>query len=78
VAAEAKRRDVTTDTVLGLVGLHHHRQRVPADEALDAALDLTAAWERRLILWGNGVDVRGVGGEGLGDAMSASMIAQLA
>ena len=43
-------RDVTADAVFGLVGLDHHRQRVPADEALDAALDLAAAWERRLIL----------------------------
>ena len=45
------RRDVTADAVLGLVGLDDHRQRVPADEALDAALDLAAAGERRLFGW---------------------------
>ena len=43
------RRDVTADAVLELVGLDDHRQRVPADQALDAALDLAAARKRRLI-----------------------------
>ena len=43
-------RDVAADAVLDLVGLHHHRQRVPAHQALDAALDLAAAGERRLLL----------------------------
>src|SRR5688572_5934362 len=51
-----KCRDVTTDPVFRLVRLHHHCERVPADKALDATLDLAAAGERRLILWGNGVD----------------------
>ena len=45
-----ERRDVTADAVLGLVRLDHHRQRVPADQALDAALDLAAAGERRLLV----------------------------
>ena len=41
-------RDVPADAVRVAVGAHDHRHRVPADEALDAALDLPAAGERRL------------------------------
>ena len=44
------RRDVAADPLFELVGLDHHRQRVPADEALDAALDFAAARERRLFV----------------------------
>ena len=56
-------RDVAADALFGLVRAHHHGQRVPADEALDAALDLAAARERRLLVGGNRVDVGRVGGE---------------
>src|SRR4029078_8902621 len=64
-----KRRNVPTDAIFRLVALHHHRQRVPADEALDAALDLAAARKRRLVLCGDGVEVRSVGGGGLSDVV---------
>ena len=40
-----------------------HRHRVPAHEALDAALDLLAARERRLVSRPQGVDVWRPGGE---------------
>ena len=43
-------RDVAADAVFDLVGLDDHRQRVPAHQALDAALDLAAAGERRLLV----------------------------
>ena len=52
-------RDVPAD-VRGGIGLDHHRHRVPADVALDAALDLAVAGKRRLLLRRNGVDVRRV------------------
>ena len=70
--------DVAADAVLGLVGLHHHGERVPADEALDAPLDLAAAGERRLVVGGNRVDVGCVGGERQLDAVAARVVAQLA
>ena len=44
-----ERRDVPADAVFRLVRLDDHRQRVPADQALDAAFDLAAAGERRLL-----------------------------
>ena len=71
-------RDVAADALFELVGLDHHRQRVPAHEALDAALDLAAAWKRGLFCRGNGVDVGGVGGEGLLDAVPPRVVGQLA
>ena len=73
-----ERGDVAADALLDLVGLDHHRQRVPAHEALDAALDLAAAGKRRLLAGGNGVDVRGVRREGLSNAVAAGVIAELA
>ena len=54
---------------LGLVGAHDHRQRVPADEALDAALDVVAARHQRLLVGGDRVDVGRVGGERQLDAV---------
>ncbi len=41
-------RDVTADAARVLVRLHHHRRRVPADQVLDAALDLAVAGVGRL------------------------------
>src|SRR5262245_57732739 len=38
--------NVAADAVLEFVGLDHHRQRIPAHEALDAELDLTTARNR--------------------------------
>ena len=51
-------RDVAADAFLNLVGAHHHGQRVPAHQALDAAFHLLAAGERRLLQRGNRVLVR--------------------
>ena len=62
-----ERRDVAADAVFGLVGLDHHRHRVPAHEALDPALDFAAARERRLLGRRDGVDVGRVGQIGKGN-----------
>ena len=52
-----ERRDVAADAVFDAVGAHDHRHRVPAHEALDAALDLAAAGIRHLLVGVDGVDV---------------------
>ncbi len=71
-------RNVPADPLIQLVGAHDHRQRIPADQALDAPFDLTAARKGRLLRRRNGIDVGGVGGEGQADAVAACMIAQRA
>jgi hypothetical protein len=71
-------RDVAADAVFELVGLHHHCERVPAHQALDAALDLAAPGKRRLLRRGDGVDVRGIGRKGLPDTVAPGVIAELA
>ena len=48
------------DAVFDLVGADDHRHRVPAHDALDAALDLAAARIRHLLVGIDGVDVRRV------------------
>ena len=50
-------RDVAADAVRLAIGAHDHRQRVPADQALDAALDLAVARIRHLLVGGDRVDV---------------------
>ena len=67
-------RNVAADALFQLVRLDHHRQRVPAHQALDAALDFAAAGKRRLLGRGDGVDVGGVGGERWLDAAATGMI----
>ena len=49
-------RDMSADVRRG-IRLHHHRHRVPADKAFDAALDVAVARKRRLLVRRNGVDV---------------------
>ena len=53
-----ERRDVAAD-IRGGIRLHHHRHRVPAHDALDAALDDAVAGIFRLLRHRDGVDVRG-------------------
>jgi len=53
--------DVAADAVMRLVGLHHHRHRVPADQGAQAALQGEVARVGRLGFPGNGVDVGSVG-----------------
>src|SRR2546426_11772048 len=61
---------VPADAAFLTVGAHHHGQGVPADQALDAALDLGAAGEGRLLLYRYRVDVRSVGRVGQPDAVA--------
>src|SRR4051812_48580424 len=72
-----ERRNVSANAVVGLVRLDDHCERVPADEALDPALDFAAAGKRWFFYSGDRVDVRSVGGEGLLDALAPGMIAEL-
>ena len=69
--------NVSADAVFGLVGLDHHRQRVPSHQALDPPLDFAAAWERRLLGWWDGVDVGRVGRERQLHAALPRVVAQL-
>ena len=56
-------RDVAADPVRVAIAAHDHRHRIPADEALDAALDLLAAGKRRFFFGADAVDVGGDGGK---------------
>ncbi len=56
-------RDVPAQPVELAVGAHHHGHRVPADEALDAALDVPVAGIGGLLFDRDRVDVGRVGGE---------------
>src|SRR5438034_267079 len=48
-----ERRNVPADPFLRLVGAHDHRGGVPADEALDAPLEIRAAGHQRLLVGGD-------------------------
>ena len=52
------RGDVAADAFVFPVGTHHHRHRIPANDALDASLDLAVSGKRRLSVGRNRVDVR--------------------
>jgi hypothetical protein len=71
-------RDVAADAFLGLVRPDHHCERVPADQALDPALDVRLARHRHLLVGRNGVDVGGVGRERQFHAVLARVNRQLA
>ena len=58
------------------VGAHDHRHRVPADQALDAALDLLAAGQRRLLFGTDRVDVGRDRRERQRDALHAGVVPQ--
>jgi hypothetical protein len=58
-----KRRDVAADPVRLAIAAHDHGQRVPPDEALDAALDLAVAGKRHLLGDRDRVDVGRAGGK---------------
>src|SRR5262249_26772128 len=48
---------------------HDHCSSVPTDQAFDSTLEVWTAGHQRLIVSSNGVDIRGVGGEGDFDAV---------
>ena len=49
--------DVAADALVFAIGPHHHRHRIPTDDALDPPLELAVARERRLLVCRNRVDV---------------------
>ena len=51
------RRDVTADARMFFVGPHHHRHRIPANDALDAAFQFPVPRILRLLVGRNAVDV---------------------
>ena len=73
-----ERRDVTADALVRLVRSDDHRGGIPADEALDAALDVRTAGHQHLVVGGNRVDVRGIGGERQLDAVLGGVKRQVA
>src|ERR1039458_2571077 len=50
-------RDMTAQLAIRLVGTHHHRQRIPAQNRGDALLQVDVAWMNRLLLERNGIAV---------------------
>ncbi len=53
--------DVTADVVLHSIRAHHHRQGIPANQALDPSLEFLIAGKHRLLVDRYRVCVRGVG-----------------
>ena len=72
-----ERGQVAADAVGVLVGPDHHRRGVPADEGADAALDVLVAGEPRLLLAGDGVDVRRADRGGEADLAGPGPLEQL-
>ena len=56
--------DVAAEIALALIGAHHHRQGVPADQRADAPLHEQIPGHEGFLAGGNGVPVRG--GDGVG------------
>jgi len=54
---------VTADIVLQAIGADNHGESIPANEGLDAALELLVSGEERFEARGNGIGVWSVGGE---------------
>ena len=73
-----KGRNVPADAFFGLVRAHNHGRGVPAHEALDPALEIRTARHEHLVVGRDGVDIRGVRGEGKLDAALAGVNRQLA
>ena len=55
--------DVPAEFGRGLVRAQHDRGSVPPDQGADLVLDGTVAGMGRLVMWRDGVDIRGVGGK---------------
>ncbi len=64
------RGNVTADVVLHAVRAHHHGQRVPADKALDAALQFLVAGKKGLQAHGNRICIWGICAERQVDAVN--------
>ena len=60
--------DVPANVVFDSIRAHHHGQRVPANQALDAPLQFLIAGKQRLQAHGNGVGIRRIRAKGQVDA----------
>ena len=47
-----------------LIGAHHHRHGIPADNRLDAPLQLPISRVKGLLIARNGIDIGRIGGKG--------------
>src|SRR6266436_5397005 len=65
--------NVAADVVLDAVRSHHHGQGVPADEALDAALQFLVTGEEWFEPWRNSVGIRRVRSEWEINAVDSGM-----
>src|SRR5260370_30283068 len=70
------RGNVAANVVLDAIRAHDHRERVPADQALDAALQFLVAREKRLQAHWNRIRVRSICAERQVDAVDRRMRAQ--
>jgi hypothetical protein len=70
-------RDMAADSRRVLVGPDHHGHGVPADQALDAALDFAAAGVRRLLVGRDSVNVGRVGSKRGGHALAIGLVLEL-
>ena len=77
-AEEMVEADLVQRRRFRFVRAHDHCSSVPADQALDAALEVGTAGHECLVVSGNGVDIRGVGGERNLDAVFRGVERQLA
>src|SRR5690242_21351758 len=70
------RGNMSADVVLDAVRPHHHGQRVPANQALDAPLKLLVSRKQRLQSYGNAIGIRRVRAKRQVDAVDGGMSAQ--
>src|SRR5258708_10279656 len=62
------RGNMTANAVVDSIGANHHGQRVPADQALDPALDFLVSGKYSLLFHGNRIYIGSVGGKRRPDA----------
>src|SRR5690606_12995196 len=53
-----ERGDMTTQSVVVVIGANHHRQRIPADQRTDFPLHEDIAGQRLLVGWVDRIDER--------------------
>src|SRR5262249_49096304 len=69
--------NVAADARLDLVRPNHHRDGIPANDALDAPFNLLIARKRRFLIGRNRIDKRGVGAEWKANAATSSVLGEL-
>lgn len=64
VGAGGKRRNMAPYACMSAVGPDNHGHGIPANDALDPALDVAVAWKNGLGFHGDRIDIGGIGREG--------------